>query len=102
MKLNLMNDMFGIESMRWNGGRRAVILPASRALSGRMDDSWPHTQGIVQVHSALGCNLMAFQAIPHGVCLAIERFAAQRVARIQPKAERSDALGYGHPKQFAP
>ena len=88
--------------MRWNGGRRVVLLPASRALSGRMDDSRTHTQGIVLAYSAPGCNLMAFQAIPRGVCLAIERFAAQRAARVKPKAERSDALGYGHQKEFAP
>ena len=51
------------------------------------------SQGIAHLRSALGWVLLAFQAMA---------FAAQRAARIQPKAERSDALGYGHPKHFAP
>jgi hypothetical protein len=51
------------------------------------------TQGIALAHSALGWVLMAFQAIA---------FAAQRAGRVKPKAERSDALRYDHPKQLAP
>jgi hypothetical protein len=77
--------MFGIES--------GIISNDSRAHSGRGDFCGAHTPGIVLTHSALGWVLMAFQAIV---------FAAQRAARVKPKAERSDALGYGHSKQFAP
>jgi hypothetical protein len=77
--------MFGIEPV--------MASNDSRALSGRSEIPPARTQGVVLAHSALGWVLMAFQAA---------EFATQRVARIQPRAERSDALGYGHPKRIAP
>ena len=80
-----MNDMFGIESV--------VSSNESRAHSGRGDNCGTRTQGIVLTHSALGYILLAFQAISA---------AAQRAARVEPKAERSDALGCGRRKQSAP
>ena len=97
-------------------GRMAEIMHArfpantSCAPSGRGDHSATHTQGIVLLHSALGFTLAAFQAalwpyVPpchHRRHQSIEDThhrrhqstrAAQRAARTQPRAERSDALG---------
>jgi hypothetical protein len=50
-----MNDMFGIE--------RGILSSDSCAHSGRGDFFGTITQGIVLTHEALGCILLAFQAI---------------------------------------